>query len=189
MANVSDGEDAWNICFEQKGIAVERPSLGRLSVTDKIRASQEESTLIALDQISQPIGARQGSDKNEHRTCRNALDFGGIRAKDGNFFEMYFAVHLDHAGVGPDLNVGPLFDLIDQILRHGAGERSAADEHDDAVRISGEIHGGLTGRVRATDDVDNFTLAGQCLGGATAVVDAGTLQSIDSGSVVAAPLH
>src|SRR5208282_4762466 len=153
MANVSDGEDAWDIGFEQKGIAVERPSLGTLSVTDKIGAGQEESTLIALDQISQPIGAGQGSDKNEHGTGGDAFDFGGVRAKHGNFFEMYFAVHLDDARVGPDLNVGPLFDLIDQILRHGAGKRSAADEHDDVVRVSSEVHGGLAGRVRATDDV------------------------------------
>ena len=83
---------------------------------------------------------------------------------------------------------GRLLDLVDQILRHGAGERFAAHKNNYALRVSGKVHGGLTGRVRAADHINDFTFAGERLGGATAIINSRTLQPVDTGSGEATPL-
>ncbi len=57
------------------------------------------------------------------------------------------------------------------------------------LRIFGEIHGSLSRRIRAPDDVDFFTFARQGFRRSSAVVDSGPLQAVDSGRVKLAPLH
>src|SRR5580700_8021991 len=71
MSHIAHRKNAGDIGFEQEWIAVERPTLGALSVTDKIGTGQKKTPLVALDQIAQPVGARQGSNKDEHRTRRH----------------------------------------------------------------------------------------------------------------------
>jgi thioredoxin reductase (NADPH) len=68
-----------------------------------------------------------------------------IRTKHRNFFEMRLAVRLGHAGMSPQLNVGHLFNLVDQVRRHGTGERFPAHQDHDPLRVLGKIHGGLPG--------------------------------------------
>ena len=111
MPHIAHCKDPGNICFQQEGIPVERPTLGVLSVANKIGASQQETAFVALDQISEPVGAREGSDEDEHRTRRDSLQLVGIRTKDRDLFQMDVTVRLGHAGVGPYLNVGCLFNL------------------------------------------------------------------------------
>ena len=98
-------------------------------------------------------------------------------------------MRLDNAGMGPHLNVGRFFDLIDQILRHGAVQRTSAHQHNDAFRIAGEVHGCLASGICPTHHVDDFALARQCLRRASAVVDTGALQFIDSRSIQPPPLQ
>src|SRR6202034_930981 len=160
-----------------------------LAVADKIGTSQEETALAAFDDSGQKIRARQGSDEDKHGARRDALDFAGIGTKHGNFFEMSFAMNLGHAGMGPQLNVRRLFNLVDQILRHGAGERFAAHKNNDALGVAGEVHGCLSRRVRAAYHVDDLTLTGQGFGCAATVVNSGTLQPVDPRSIQAPPLH
>src|SRR6266704_7141902 len=81
MAHIAHGEHAWDIGLQQERISVERPSLRSLPVTHKIRTSQQETTLIPLDDIRQPICPRQCSNKNKHRARRHALNLIGIGAK------------------------------------------------------------------------------------------------------------
>ncbi len=52
VAHIADGKDAGNIGLEQKRIPVERPALRTLAVTYKIRAGQQETALVPLDDIS-----------------------------------------------------------------------------------------------------------------------------------------
>ena len=98
--------------------------LGRCPSRMKVGTGQNETALVALDDIRQPIRSRQSADKNEHRARRHALHLVGVRTQDRNFFQMRLAMSLRHAGVRPHLNVGRLLDLVDQVLRHGAGERA-----------------------------------------------------------------
>src|SRR5262249_45660608 len=77
VAHIAHGEDAGDIGFQQERIAIESPSFRALPVTDKIRASEQESTLVALDQVGQPIRPRQGPDENEHSARWYSLDLVG----------------------------------------------------------------------------------------------------------------
>src|SRR5262249_5887430 len=73
MAHISDGEDSRDVGLEEKGIAVEMPPAGRLAIVKQIGAGQDESALVTLDGISQPVGLRQRAYKNEDGGCRDAF--------------------------------------------------------------------------------------------------------------------
>ncbi len=51
------------------------------------------------------------------------------------------------------------------------------------------MHGGLSGGIRAANDVDRFALAGQRFGRSTAIINTRTLQVIDPGNVQGLPLN
>src|SRR5438128_11902837 len=59
MAHIAYGKNAGNIGFEQERISVVSPSIRELTVKYKVRAGQEETTLIPLDDIRQPVCPRQ----------------------------------------------------------------------------------------------------------------------------------
>src|ERR1700690_1352397 len=120
VPHVAHGKNAGDIGLEQERVAIESPSLGALPILNQIRAGQNESTLIAFDDTSQPIGSRRRSDEDEHRAGWHALKLVGVGTKNGNLFEMGIAMHLGYAGVRPQLNVRGLFNLVNQVLRHGA---------------------------------------------------------------------
>src|SRR2546422_11771748 len=120
MPHIAYRKKTGNICLQQVWISVERPALGALPVSYKVGTRQDEPAFVALDDIFQPVGSRQRSNKDEHGTRRHALYFVGIRTKDGKLFQMRFAMRLGDAGVRPKLNVGRLLDLVDQILGHRA---------------------------------------------------------------------
>ena len=94
-----------------------------------------------------------------------------------------------NARLRPNLDVGGLCDLLDEVMRHGAGERVAADQHDHFFGELGEMHGGLTSRVRAADDIHRFAFTGNGFGCSAAVVNASALKAINPGHVQGAPLN
>src|SRR5258708_2798743 len=98
MPHVADRKDSGNICLKQEWIPVERPALGTFPVANKVWASQEEPPFVSLDQISQPVRSRQGSNKDENRTCRHPLHCVGIRTQHRNLFQAPFAMHLGPPG-------------------------------------------------------------------------------------------
>src|SRR5205807_7060276 len=100
--------------------------------------------------------SRQGSDEDEHGTGRYALGLIGVRAKNRNLLQVGFAMHLGNAGMRPQLNVRSLLDLVNQILRHSAGERVPTNENYDALRVAGKIYRSLSGRIRAADHVHHL---------------------------------
>src|SRR5881409_2622288 len=99
MAQIAHGKDAGNIGLEQERISVEGPSLRALPVTYKVRTRKEETALVPLDDIRQPIRPRQCSNKDKHRTRRHALHLVGIGTKHRNLLQMCFAMRLSHAGM------------------------------------------------------------------------------------------
>jgi hypothetical protein len=99
----------------RNGIAVVRPALRTSPVANKVGPSQQETALVALDHIRQPIGSRQGPNKDKHRACRHALNFAGIGTEHRNLFQVSLAMGLNHAGISPQLDVWSLLDLVDQV--------------------------------------------------------------------------
>src|SRR4030081_1230592 len=92
MPHIAHRKYSRNICFEQEWIPVERPPLGTFSVADKIGACQKEAAFVSLNQISQPVGSWQGSNKDEDRIRRHPLHFVGIRTQHRNLFQARFAM-------------------------------------------------------------------------------------------------
>ena len=82
VAHIPDCKDTGNVGFEQEGIALERPTFGMLSVTNQIGTGQQKTALITLHEVSEPVGARQRSNKNENCTRRYTFHFVGVRAED-----------------------------------------------------------------------------------------------------------
>src|SRR5712692_11940352 len=82
MAHITNGKNAGSIGLEQERISVECPSLRTFPIAYKIRAGQQETALVPLDHIGQPIRARQCPDKDEHRTRRHTLNLIGIGTKN-----------------------------------------------------------------------------------------------------------
>src|SRR5262249_3376145 len=105
-----------HICLQQEWIAIESPCLRTLSFANQVRPGQDESELIALNHVSEPIRLRQCADENEHSAGRYALDFSSVRAQKRNLLQMRIPVSLHDAGVRPHRNLRRLLDLIDQIL-------------------------------------------------------------------------
>src|ERR1700678_2040293 len=129
MPHIAHRKQSGKICFEQIRIPAERPSLRPLAILYQIRAGQDESMLVSLNDVSEPVGSRRSSDKNKHRTRRHAFGLVTVRTKKGDFLKMRFAVRFRDTGVCPYLNIGTFLDLVNEVLRHGAGERLASN-HD-----------------------------------------------------------
>src|SRR6185437_2942347 len=120
VPHVAYSEKAGNICLKEIWVSIERPVLWTLPLTDEIGACQDESVIVAVDEIREPVSSRQCANKNEHGSRRHALYPVRIGAKKRDFFQMRISVGLGHTGVRPNLDVWCFLDLVDQILRHGA---------------------------------------------------------------------
>ena len=98
-------------------------------------------------------------------------------------------MHGGDASLRPNINVGRFLNLLDQVVRHGAGERVAAHEHNYFFGEFGEMHSRLPGGVRSADDVHGFALARDGFRCAPAIVDASSLEAINAGHAESPPLN
>src|SRR5579864_1461174 len=105
MPDVSNREDSGNIGLEKKRISIERPSLGTVAGANEIGPGENESALITLDHISEPVSLRQCAYKNKDGTRRHSFHLVGVGTENRNFLEMRVAMHFGNAGVRPQLNV------------------------------------------------------------------------------------
>jgi len=78
VAHIADHENTRHVGFEQTGIAIEGPRRGSLSVSEQVRPGKDESALVALDEIAQPLRARLRADENEQAAGRQLL-FSPVR--------------------------------------------------------------------------------------------------------------
>src|SRR5262245_27033015 len=116
MPYVAYGEYTRNVGFEQEGISFQGPALRPLAVPYQVGTRQYEASFVPVDHIGEPLGARQRSDKDEHRRGGDPLNLICVGTKERNLFQMAFTMSFRHARVWPNLNVGRLCDLIDQVL-------------------------------------------------------------------------
>src|ERR1700722_16701051 len=74
VAYIAHRKYTWHIRFQKKWIAIGRPTLRTLSTLHQVGPGPNESTFVPFNSAGQPIRPRQGSDEDEHRTCRHAFD-------------------------------------------------------------------------------------------------------------------
>src|SRR5262245_55121213 len=116
MPHVPYGEYTGNVGLEQERISFKWPPLWPLAISYQVRTRQYEASFVPLDDICKPFGSRQRSDKDEHRRGEYLLNLIRVGTEERNLFQMGFAVNFRHACVWPNLDVGGLLDLIDQVL-------------------------------------------------------------------------
>src|SRR5690242_10339280 len=189
MAHVANNKNSGDAGFKQGGIARKRPCFRPFAIADEIWAGENEAAVVALNDGAEPCSAGLSADKNEKTAGRQFLGFAGRRALDGDAGEARITMHRGDAGLGPDFDLGRFLDLLDQIVRHGAGQGIAANEHNDFFGEFREVHGGLTGGVCSADDVYGFALARNGFGSAAAIIHACALEAVDAGNVESAPLN
>src|ERR1039458_3432742 len=129
-------KDAGHVGFEQTGVAFERPTLGRLAVANQGRASQDEAVFVARHDAFQPVGAGLRASEYKQRAGVHAFARVGPPAFDGDGFQVVLTVHLRHLRLIFDLYIRGAGDLVDQVLRHGRGQRLAAHQHHHPPRIA-----------------------------------------------------
>src|SRR5262245_18173938 len=120
MPYVPYGEYTGNVGFEQERISFKWPPLRPLATSYQVRTRQYEASFVPIDDICEPFGSRQRSNKDEHRRAGYPLNLIRVGTEERNLFQMGFAVNFRHARVWPNLDVGRTLDLIDQVLGHGA---------------------------------------------------------------------
>src|ERR1043166_7234008 len=98
---------------------------------------------------------------------------------------MYFG----DAGVGPNLNVLGLLNLVDEVLRHSGREPVSTHQDYYSFGILGEIDCGLSRGIRAAHHIHHFTFTGDGLSRTTAVVHPRTLELVYPRSFQPTPLH
>src|SRR5579872_266220 len=189
VADIADHKDARDVRFEQAGIAVESPGSGALAVVEEVRTGEDKAALVALDKVAKPLSAGLRADENEETRGRELFASAAGLALHGDAGKTGIAMDFNDASLCPDFNAGRLFDLFDEVVGHGAGERCAANEHDDFVRVFGEVHSSLACGIRAANDVDSLAAAGDGFRSAATIVDAGTLEALDTGHIEVAPLN
>jgi hypothetical protein len=65
VTHITYGENSGNARFEKTGVAIEGPARGSLPIAEQVGSRENESALVAMNQIAQPFGAWLRSDENE----------------------------------------------------------------------------------------------------------------------------
>src|SRR5215471_15212036 len=63
ISNIASYENSWYACFEQPGVAVERPVFGALAVRHEVRPRQDKSFFFAQQNAGEPVRARRGANE------------------------------------------------------------------------------------------------------------------------------
>src|SRR5215472_7461855 len=189
MADVADCKNTRNVGLEQERISVEGPPFRTLAVSNQVRTGQDETPIVPVNQACEPISLRKGADENKHRSGGHAFDLVGVRAQDRDLFQSFFSMSFADTGMGPELNVGRLLYLIDQILRHRCRQSIPAHQDHYLVGKLRKIDSRLARGVRSADYIDNFSPAGEGFGRAASVINARALELVDTRSIESPPLH
>src|ERR1700721_1752111 len=73
VADVPDDEDSRHAGLEQRRIAFNGPALRALAIAQEIGPGEDEAAGVALHQVAQPVGAREGANIYEQALGRNAF--------------------------------------------------------------------------------------------------------------------
>ena len=99
---------------------------------------------VAANLVAQPACLRDGAREDEERGRGQGFAFTPIIA-NGNPLHVAAAMHGRHFTAGAHLNVGGLFNAVNQIVGHLGGQRFAAYEHGHLVGKGRQIDRCLSG--------------------------------------------
>src|SRR2546427_10555948 len=105
VADMAGGEDPRATRFQPERLALEGPALRvrPLAVGSRqIRARQDEAVTVSLHDAFEPLGVGHRADEDEQRVGGQALfrPRGGV--ENGDRFELFLSVDLDHGGAYAD---------------------------------------------------------------------------------------
>src|SRR5208282_2291348 len=115
VANIADDKDAWDIGFQQAGIAVESPRCRPLAVAHQVRPGEDEAALVAIDNVAEPLGTRLCADENKKTRGWELLACTAWLALHGDSCEARISLHFDDAGLRPKFDVRGFFNLLDEV--------------------------------------------------------------------------
>src|SRR4029078_11621360 len=122
-----------------------------------VATREDVAALVAFDLGREPVRMGVCSDEHEERSRR----YGRLGARSSvthdDAFESAATPAAGHIGMHTDIDVGRSEEGLDQIARHRALERGAADEQGHTAGVPREMHRRLPGRVAAADDVDTLS--------------------------------
>ena len=167
---------------------LERPARRQLAVSDEILTGKDESALVAVNGVGQPIGVRLGSDHDEERACRESGRVTTCSLAYGDLLEVAVATAVNDLRAKANGDVGGHLDLADQVVRHRCDEALLPHEHRDGGRIPRQVQRGLPCRVARPDDVDVAALHGFGFSASRTVEDASPDQGLERGHTEPPPL-
>ena len=179
MPDVTDREDPGQAGLQEHRHAPERPLLIRPPVVEKVAAGDDEPPLVEPDGVRQPLGARLGPDQDEQGRRSHGLGRAGFQIGEGQALQAAPSGTAGDRDPVADGDVGPRFDLPDEVLGHAVGQRPSPDEHGHLRGVPGEVDRGLPGGVGATYHEDLAVLHGLGLGGGSAVEHSGSGQRVE----------
>ena len=143
-------------CWSRGGTGRGRaPAGGPLPVGQKVGAGEHEPSRVTTHHAVEPAGERRRADEDEQP---RRLDLGyrtAAEVAERERLEVVAARAARHLGARADGDVGNASDLLDEVVRHRAGQRIAA--HAAIVtepRVPAEVDRCLAGGVRAADKED-----------------------------------
>src|SRR5580704_8186806 len=110
VADIADDENAWDVGFEQAGIAIEGPGRGAFAIAKEVWTGEDEAALVAFDETAEPLGARLRANKDEKTGGGKLLAFSRGLAQHGDAGQARFALDFDDRRPRPNLDVGRLLD-------------------------------------------------------------------------------
>ena len=92
-----------------------------------VAAGEQKAVLVHRDVAAQPVGVGIGADEHEQRLGLELAALAGARVGDDDRLERGLALELDDLGVGHQLDLGAVLELVDQVARHRLAQIAAAD--------------------------------------------------------------
>ena len=138
--HVAGREHAGQTRLEGQGWAGQQPR-----APGNVAAGQDESTIVHLDEVAEPLCARLGADHHEHGRGGDLFTLAGPDILERQAFKADSAVAVGNSGAEPEFYVGSRLQLGDELVGHAGRQRLAPDEHRDPGGEFGQVKGGLAG--------------------------------------------
>ena len=103
------------------------------------RGGQDESTIVQLDEVAEPLCARLGADYYEDGRGGDLFPLAGPDVPERQGFQAGLAVAVGNWGAEPDFDVGGRLQLGDEVAGHAGGQRLAPYEQRDPGGEFGQV--------------------------------------------------
>src|SRR5205823_14239987 len=98
-----------------------RGGRGRGHAPGNVATGPDESPVVQLDEVAEPLCARLGADHYEDGRGGDLFALAGPDVLEGQGFQAGLAVAVGNSGAEPDFDVGGRLQLGDEIVGHAGG--------------------------------------------------------------------